>query len=114
MGEKYGSCFDTQTTEVELPDGSVQNIESSLLNRCTDSLFNSHHSRSLPDMVYEGIMATSIHSRKHVFANVIISGGNTMLSGFPEQLKNRLDEIVSKRHKGLEVRVVAPPERLYS
>ena len=36
-----------------------------------------------------------------------------MIPGLPERLTNGLEEIVSKRHRGLMVKTVASPERKY-
>jgi actin-related protein len=115
LKEKYSSCLKSQTTEVQLPDGTMHSIYAAPLNRCTELLFDDSDLKySLPKMVYEGIMAANIHCRKHLFFNVILSGGNTKISGLPDLLKEHLDKIVNEHHKGSKVKVVAPPDRSYS
>ena len=118
LKDRYSTCsYSEPTTKVRLPDDieTVLDMKSSLLKGCTDSLFDSPDPglKSLPDMVYESVMAASIHGRRDLFCNVILSGGNTMITGFPALLKNRIEQIMSKRHKGLKLHVVAAPERKY-
>ena len=115
LKEQYSSLeVNAQTTEVELPDGTVHELENSFLRACAASLFDLDSGLiSLPEMVYKSIMVANIHCRKDLFANIILSGGNTMISGLPDQLTNSLNKIVSKRHRGLKVRTVASPERCY-
>ncbi|KAL5264301.1 hypothetical protein ACHWQZ_G005416 [Mnemiopsis leidyi] len=115
LKETYSSCsYNEPVTEVKLPDGTVHNLRSTHLKGCTDSLFQCPGFKSLPDMVYESVMTASIHSRRDLFCNVILSGGNTMISGFPALLKNQLEVVMNKRHKGLKLNVIAAPERKYS
>ena len=110
LKEKYSSCFEAPGTKFELPDGTTHSIKNTYLSDCTEYF----STETLPNMVYESIMASNIETRKYLFSNIILSGGNTMINGLPEKFGNRLDEIAGKHHKDLDIKVVASPERLYS
>jgi actin-related protein len=48
---------------------------------------------------------------KELYANIILSGGNTMYPGFAERFKK---DITALAPSTMKVNVVAPPERKYS
>jgi len=63
------------------------------------------------DILYEDIMKCDIDIRKDLFANIVLSSGNTMFPGFSERLKKELEILISKT---ADVHVIAPPDRKYS
>ena len=63
------------------------------------------------EAVYNTIMKCDAALRKDLYANIVIAGGNTKLPGIAERL---LREITALVPKTMNVRIVAPPERLYS
>ena len=83
--------------------------------RCPELLFNP----SLNGFRYDGIhelVVKSIEScpanmKKDLYDSIILSGGPAMFEGFPERLEK---EIILSSPSKYDVKVVAPPERMYS
>ena len=81
---------------------------------CPELLFAPH----LNGLGFEGIHKTIVKVinsydmtlRKDLFANVVISGGNTMFSGLPERLSKEMTALAPPTAK---VNVVAPEDRGY-
>merc|ERR1712232_137997 len=65
----------------------------------------------IADMTVQSIMECHVDYRRDLFANVVLSGGTTMLQGFGERMTKELND---KKRWGDKVRVVAPPERKHS
>ena len=56
-------------------------------------------------------MKCDVDIRKDLYANVVLSGGTTMFSGIGERMTKELTALTPSTMK---IRVVAPPERIYS
>ncbi|KAI8799760.1 gamma-actin [Cladochytrium replicatum] len=63
------------------------------------------------EMTYFTIMKCDVDIRKDLFSNIVISGGTTLYPGMAERLKR---EITALAPTTVDVKVIAPPERLYS
>jgi len=65
--------------------------------------------------VFDSIMRCDIDLRRELFANIILSGGSTMFPGFEQRLKK---ELLALCHRygmtDIEIRMTAPPNRIYS
>ena len=59
-------------------------------------------------------MKCDIYTRKDIFVNVVISGGNTMYRDFKVNLEDKFRSILAVKHPSARGRVVAPTERLHS
>ena len=60
-------------------------------------------------------MCCPIETRRDIFCNIILSGGNTMLDSFPDRLKYKFDQHILPNHgKRMKTKIVAAPERLFS
>ena len=71
--------------------------------------------KSIIDMIYNSIMCCPIETRRDIFCNIILSGGNTMLDSFPDRLKYKFDQHILPNHgKRMKTKIVAAPERLFS
>lgn len=115
LKENYSLDFQEEvSTQVKLPDGSLHTLENSYIKNCIKCLFESSTHTSLDKLIYQGIMASDIYCRKDLFPNIILSGGNTLISGFSKLLLANLEKLVGKRHNNSKVRLVEAPERLYA
>jgi actin-related protein len=63
------------------------------------------------DSTYISIMECDMYMHKALYANIILSGGNTMFPGFADRLHKEITALVPPTMK---VKIVAPPERKYS
>ena len=79
---------------------------------CTEPLFNPKLMRKgdagLHRAVVDAIMKCDQTIRKALFANIMLSGGNTLLPGFTERLQREIIEIISQT---IKVQVRAAPDR---
>ena len=98
----------------ELPDGRVISVGSERF-RCAEVLFRPSLAGSdapgVHELVHRTIMACDLDVRKELYANIVVSGGATMLPGFEVRLSKELSALAPP---GAKVRVIAPPERKYS
>eukprot|EP01084_Bolivina_argentea_P150275 262455_1 len=91
----------------ELPDGEIITIESERF-RCPELLFNTlfRHffhpigNRScygIHELIYRSAMeCNDINIRKHLFSNIVLSGGNTMFNGIEQRLLAEIKKLVPK------------------
>lgn len=49
----------------------------------------------IPQMIYDAVSRCDIDIRKELYANVIISGGSSLIPGFTDRLQNKLVELTS-------------------
>ncbi|MHA2089945.1 MAG: actin, cytoplasmic 2, partial [Candidatus Kariarchaeaceae archaeon] len=63
------------------------------------------------ELIYKAIQNCDVDIRPHLYSNIVLSGGSTMFPGLKERLHKELVALVPE---GVEVKVVAPPERRYS
>jgi actin len=101
-------------TEFELPDGSTLKVGTQSF-RCPEALFKPSmiglEADGFPQLAYKSVQKCDIDVRRDLFANIVLSGGTTMYRGLPERLSKEVKTLVSA---GVDVNVVAPPERKYS
>ena len=67
--------------------------------------------RGIHTAVHHCISACDVDIRKELYANVVLSGGNTLFRGIAERMRNELAALAPET---MSIKVVAPPERLYS
>jgi actin-related protein len=97
-----------------LPDGEQVKIglERFLAPEC---LFNpSVVGKELPpldDVVVESISDCELDLRRDLYSNIVLSGGSTMFPGIRERLTREIKEQVAE---SIDVKIIAPPERMYS
>ena len=100
--------------DYELPDGQVITIGNERF-RCTETLFQPSlleiKSVGIHEFCHGSIMKCDIDIRKHMYSNIVLSGGNTMFPGIAERM---LKEMTSLVPSTIKVKVIAPPERKYS
>lgn len=65
---------------------------------------------SVQDMINNCLKKTDLDLRKTLYDEILLTGGNTMIRGFPERLQNELMQLSPKDFK-VKYRFFAPPER---
>ncbi|OVA08322.1 Actin-related protein [Macleaya cordata] len=98
----------------ELPDGQVITIGAGRF-QCPEVLFDpgriGMESGGIHQIVHKSISRCDMDIRRDMYANVVLSGGNTLIPGLADRLAR---ELCSLSPSAIRVRVVAPPERKYS
>ena len=95
-----------------LPDGNVLTIGEERFC-CSELLFRPY----LNGFEFDGIAEDLFHTiekwdhKQEMYANIVLSGGTTMLPGFPERIEREIVRLTSPTTK---VKVVAPPERKHT
>ncbi|CAG8439590.1 7900_t:CDS:2 [Acaulospora colombiana] len=59
----------------------------------------------IPEMIYHSINSCDIDVRPHLWNNIILTGGTTMLPGFPDRINNELSMMMSGQMK---IKIHAP------
>eukprot|EP01006_Ploeotia_vitrea_P043153 TRINITY_DN66696_c1_g3_i1.p1 TRINITY_DN66696_c1_g3~~TRINITY_DN66696_c1_g3_i1.p1 ORF type:complete len:416 (-),score=58.87 TRINITY_DN66696_c1_g3_i1:50-1132(-) len=97
-----------------LPDGTIIQVGSERF-RCPEALFEPSviglESEGIHKTAFNCINKCDIDVRRDLFSNIVMSGGTTMFEGLPSRVKKEVSELVPS---GMNVKVVAPPERKYS
>lgn len=82
-----------QHKDYQLPDGRVINVGDQRI-RCPEALFNPGKvSKDIPGMhqlTYDSINKADIDIRKHLYENIVLSGGTTMYPGIAERLQKEI------------------------
>jgi len=98
----------------ELPDGQEITIGNEQF-RCPEVLFQPSLRNSayagIHETCYNSIMKCDIDIRKDLYANIVLSGGNTMFPGIADRMQK---EITTLAPPTMNVKVIAPPDRKYS
>jgi actin-related protein len=98
----------------ELPDGHIITVGDARF-RCGELLFQpsfiGSEAPGIHDTTYQSIMKCEVDLRRELFANVVLSGGTTMLSGLAQRLSSELTALAPS---AMKIKVAAPPERKYS
>ena len=104
----------------ELPDGNIINVGIGRF-RCPEVLFQPSlldnefkdftYSKAIHETVHNSIMKCDLDIRKDLYANIILSGGNTMYPGISDRMKKELMLLSPSTEK---INVIAPPERQYA
>jgi len=65
----------------------------------------------LDDMIVRAISDCDVDLRRELYGNIVLSGGSTMFPGVKERL---IREVKDQIAESIDVRIIAPPERMYS
>jgi actin beta/gamma 1 len=97
-----------------LPDGETINlgIERFLAPEC---FFNpsviGKELEPIDDLIVGSISECDVDLRRDLYSNIVLSGGSTMFPGIKERLTREIKEMISD---SVDVRIISPPERMYS
>ncbi|XP_023814600.1 actin, clone 302-like isoform X1 [Oryzias latipes] len=98
----------------ELPDGQVITIGNERF-RCPEALFQPSflgmESAGIHETTYNSIMKCNVDIHENLYANTVLSGGTTMLSGIADRMQK---EITALAPPTMNIDISAPPERKYS
>ena len=106
----------TNETSFELPDGNVLVLGNERF-RCPEIMFQPSWAGldmdGIAESTFQTIMGCDVDIRKDLYANIVLSGGNTMFPGITERMQREISER-APRTQSIQVKVVAPRERKYS
>ncbi|TFF97580.1 MAG: actin, cytoplasmic 2 [Promethearchaeota archaeon] len=97
-----------------LPDGETINIgvERFLAPEC---FFNpsviGKELNPIDDLIVNAINGCDVDLRRDLYSNIVLSGGSTMFPGIKERLTREIKEQIAE---SVDVKIIAPPERMYS
>ncbi|XP_052686060.1 actin-like [Crassostrea angulata] len=98
----------------KLPDGQVITIGNERF-RCPEAMFQPSFlgmkSSGIHETAYNSIMKCDVDIRKDLYANSLLSGGNTMYPGLADRMQIELASLAPQTTK---IKVIAPHERKYS
>lgn len=97
-----------------LPDGHMITIGEERF-QCPEALFQpkmmGFEMPGIHENTYRSIMKCDEDIRNDLFKNVVLSGGSTMFTGMTDRIQKELTLLASD---STEIRVIGPPERIYS
>ncbi|XP_077377911.1 actin, cytoplasmic-like isoform X9 [Festucalex cinctus] len=77
----------------ELPDGQIVTISNERF-RCPEALFSPSflgmESGAIHETTYDSIMKCDMDTRKHLYANIVLSGGSTMFPGMADRMQKEI------------------------
>ena len=98
----------------ELPDGQVVSIGNARF-KCTEPLFKpsmiGNNCAGIHESTFNSINKCAEEARKHLFGNIVLSGGTSMFAGMTERMQM---ELISLAPPTTRIRIIAPPDRKYS
>jgi len=65
----------------------------------------------LDDIIVQTISDCEVDLRRDFYSNIVLSGGSTMFPGFKQRLTREIKEQIPD---SVDVRIISPPERMYS
>ena len=103
---------DINKQEYNLPDGNIIEIGKEIYE-IPELIFSPEilkiQSQNLPEIIVDSLNKCEISTRKELFNNIILGGGNTCIKGFDQRLKSEIDNI-KKKNCG----IISLEERGYS
>jgi actin len=103
------------TRNFTLPDGNVIKIGDEMF-RSAEVLFDpdliGKEIKGIDQAVYDSVQKADMDVRKDLYANVVLSGGTTLIKNLDKRLEKELN--ILKPAKMKSVKIIAPAERKYS
>jgi actin-related protein len=98
----------------ELPDGQIIQVGNERF-RCGELLFKpalvGMEQSGVHQLTYDSIMKCDVDVRKDLYANIVLSGGTTMLEGIGARMQKELTALAPS---SMQIKVITPAERKYS
>ena len=98
----------------KVPDGRVVTIGNERF-RCPEALFQPNFfgekSVGIHETLVNSIMKCDVDIRKDLYANIVLSGGNTLFPGITDRMQK---EMTALAPSNMKINIIAPPERKYS
>lgn len=95
---KLISQKDSDKKEFILPDGNIIEIGNERFT-IPEIIFNPQlidlDTKNLPELIFDSIKKCDISTRKELFNNIILVGGNTIINGFSDRFKNEFESIIN-------------------
>ncbi|KAI5614967.1 actin-like, partial [Silurus asotus] len=99
-----------------LPDGQVVSLATERF-RAPEILFRpeliGQDYYGMHESVFKSVLRSDVDLRRELVENIILSGGNTLLSGLPERLQQEISRL-APAGLGEKVKVTSPPDRDFS
>ncbi|KAE9417987.1 hypothetical protein Angca_008453 [Angiostrongylus cantonensis] len=112
--EKETSSSSTSHATFTLPDGKVISVGAERF-RCPEALFQPSllgmEAPGVHETISNSVMKCTTDIRKDLWANTVLTGGNTLFPGLTERMDKELTALAPR---SMKVKIVAPPERKYS
>ncbi|TFF85343.1 MAG: actin, cytoplasmic 2 [Promethearchaeota archaeon] len=111
---RYAQKYTGVEKDYLLPDGNTLTID---IERflAPEVLFNSSViGKEIPpvnQVIVDVISKCELDLQRALYSNIILSGGSTMYQGLKERLTSEISKMIPEN---VEVRIIAPPERMYS
>merc|ERR1712048_444 len=100
--------------QYELPDGNIITVGNERF-RAPEVLFQPQfvgkEQEGVHKLTFDSIMKCDVDIRRDLYKNIVMSGGTTMFTGIPERLEKEMKALAPQ---GMDIKVIAPPERKYS
>jgi actin len=104
-----------QESAFEMPDGSMISVGNEKFRSC-EALFKPSliglEDDGVHEKTYQSIQKSDIDVRKDLYANIILSGGTTLLPGLPERLLKEVQKLAPQNISS-KVKVITPPDRKF-
>jgi len=99
----------------EMPDGRKITIGHERFS-CAEILFQPSlakmdHLMGVHKYCFDSVMKCDTDVRRDLFSNIIMSGGSTLFEGLTERMWHEIHQLAPTNNR---IKVLAPPERLYS
>merc|ERR1712039_978349 len=98
----------------ELPDGQVIYIGNQRF-RCGETLFQpafiGMESAGVHETTFNSIMKCDVDIRSDLYANIVLSGGTTMLPGIADRMQKEISALAPPTQT---IKIITPPERKFS
>eukprot|EP01124_Arcella_intermedia_P029569 TRINITY_DN6290_c0_g4_i3.p1 TRINITY_DN6290_c0_g4~~TRINITY_DN6290_c0_g4_i3.p1 ORF type:complete len:290 (-),score=86.99 TRINITY_DN6290_c0_g4_i3:17-886(-) len=98
----------------KLPDGHIIRLGQELFSS-SEALFRpslvGSDALGVPEFLFRAVSEVELDWRKVLLGNVVLSGGTTLLPGFPRRLQREIENLAPS---SCQVRIIAPKERKYA
>lgn len=74
-------------------------------------IFQDYEFPGIHKQVYDTIRKCDTDIHKHLYTNILLSGGTSMFRGLPDRLEKEITSLAPSHEK---IKVIAPPDRNYS